>query len=89
MIIVDGLIEDTDYPYIYCYAEDDEDTLNGMVPAKPRNPLLLGRTEGGGKRVADTLLLKQLSGTGSMHLEEHSHCFMHVMASNTFGQRLS
>ena len=30
-IILDGLEERTDYSYIYCYAEDDEDTLTGMV----------------------------------------------------------
>jgi hypothetical protein len=30
-IIVDGLDEEVDYPYIYCFAEDDEDTLSGMV----------------------------------------------------------
>jgi hypothetical protein len=30
-IILEGLVERTDYPYIYCYAEDDEDILGGMV----------------------------------------------------------
>ena len=34
-IIVEGLIEDTDYEYIYCYAEDDEDTLGGMARTTP------------------------------------------------------
>jgi hypothetical protein len=35
-IIVDGLDEQVDYPYIYCFAEDDEDTLLGMVYDPPR-----------------------------------------------------
>ena len=30
-IIVSGLQEETDYPYIYCYAEDDELTPNKMI----------------------------------------------------------
>jgi hypothetical protein len=30
-IIVEGLDERVDYPYIFCYAEDDEDTLGGLV----------------------------------------------------------
>ncbi|CAK8989373.1 unnamed protein product [Durusdinium trenchii] len=30
-IIVSGLTEETDYPYIYCYAEDDELTPNKMI----------------------------------------------------------
>eukprot|EP00931_Biecheleriopsis_adriatica_P047271 TRINITY_DN27224_c0_g2_i1.p1 TRINITY_DN27224_c0_g2~~TRINITY_DN27224_c0_g2_i1.p1 ORF type:complete len:3147 (+),score=582.09 TRINITY_DN27224_c0_g2_i1:27-9467(+) len=30
-IIVSGLAEETDYPYIYCYAEDDEASPNGMI----------------------------------------------------------
>ncbi|CAJ1414200.1 unnamed protein product [Effrenium voratum] len=41
-IIVSGLTEETDYPYIYCYAEDDELTPNKMIfdsvlDAGPRN----------------------------------------------------
>ncbi|CAE7040244.1 unnamed protein product [Symbiodinium natans] len=41
-IIVSGLNEETDYPYIYCYAEDDELTPNKMIfdnalNAGPRN----------------------------------------------------
>jgi len=30
-IIVSGLTEETDYPYIYCFAEDDELTPNAMI----------------------------------------------------------
>ena len=33
-IIVSGLVEQTDYPYIYCYAEDDETDGVGSAPNK-------------------------------------------------------
>ncbi|CAE7397007.1 unnamed protein product [Symbiodinium pilosum] len=58
-IILSGLNEETDYPYIYCYAEDDELTPNAMIfdnsgNSGPRNVYTMW-TEIGTIRTLDAL----------------------------------
>jgi hypothetical protein len=82
-IIVDGLDEQVDYPYIYCYAEDDEDTLDGMVYDENANPPVwyLGHLPAGGK-ASPNKMWYHTTGTTSLPLGPQN---VHTISQETGG----